>query len=149
MGYKENASGVPTYWGTSGRSLQKLVTTVATLDFLLFGYDQGVMSGIISGPAFVADFPQVDEDSTWQGFVVSMYAVGCFFGALFILLVGDKLGRRKAIFLGGLVMIIGVIIQISAAAPSHGATAQFIIGRFITGIGNGINTSTVPIWQAE
>lgn len=149
MGHRENADGVPTFWGTSGKTLQRLVTTVATLDFLLFGYDQGVMSGIISGDPFVHDFPQVDGDDTWQGFVVSIYAVGCFFGALFILLYGNTLGRRKAIFMGGCTMIIGVIVQITCVPPSHGATAQFIIGRFITGIGNGINTSTIPIWQAE
>ncbi|KAI8944554.1 general substrate transporter [Xylaria longipes] len=149
MGPKVNAAGVPTYWGKSGKTLQFLVTTVATIDFLLFGYDQGVMSGIISGSAFVSDFPQVDGDSTWQGFVTSIYAVGCFFGALFILMVGDKLGRRKAIFMGATIMIIGVIIQITSVPPNYGATAQFIIGRFITGMGNGINTSTIPIWQAE
>ncbi|KAI1816660.1 general substrate transporter [Poronia punctata] len=149
MGAKENADGVPTYWGKSGKALQRLVTIVATLDFLLFGYDQGVMSGIIGGDPFKHDFPQVDGDENWQGFVVSIYAVGCFCGALFILIFGDKLGRRKAIFLGGIVMILGVIVQITCAPPNHGATAQFIIGRFITGIGNGINTSTIPIWQAE
>ncbi|KAI1266408.1 general substrate transporter [Xylariaceae sp. FL1019] len=151
MGHKDNATGVPTYWGTSGKKLQFLITAVATIDFLLFGYDQGVMSGIIAGDAFVRAFPVVDGDDTWQGFVTSIYAVGCFFGALLILTVGDKLGRRKSIFIGGFVMIIGVIIQISTKPyPGHsGATAQFIIGRFITGMGNGINTSTIPIWQAE
>jgi hypothetical protein len=38
---------------------------------------------------------------------------------------------------GGTIMIIGVIIQISAV-KGHSAMAQFIIGRTITGIGNGI-----------
>merc|ERR1712113_66160 len=143
-----------------------LVTTVATIDFLLFGYDQGVMSGIISAPAFTARFPEVEQDqtyNTWEGFIVSIYAVGCFFGACFILLLGDRLGRRKSIFIGAWTMIIGVIIQVTAVpkvmvAPdgslggpgqSAGATAQFIVGRFLTGIGNGINTSTVPTYQAE
>ncbi|KAI1321125.1 general substrate transporter [Xylariaceae sp. FL0255] len=149
MGYKHNEAGVPTYWGASGKRLQHLITTVATVDFLLFGYDQGVMSGIISSDAFVQDFPQVNGNSTWQGFVTSIYAVGCFFGALTILTLGDKLGRRKSIFIGAMTMIVGVIIQISTVPPSHGATAQFIIGRFITGIGNGINTSTIPVWQSE
>ena len=107
------------------------------------------MAGIITSDSFVTDFPEVKGDSTWQGFVTSIYAVGCFFGALFILLFGDKLGRRKCIFMGATVMIIGVIIQIASVPPSSGATAQFIIGRFITGIGNGINTSTVPTYQAE
>lgn len=176
-GHKDNHHGVPTYWSKSGHTLQKYITALATCDFLLFGFDvcattscdkkepsipkwkfantrflfqqQGVMAGIISSDSFVADFPEVKDDSTWQGFVTSIYAVGCFFGALFILTFGDKLGRRKSIFLGATVMIIGVIIQIASVPPNYGATAQFIIGRFITGIGNGINTSTVPTYQAE
>lgn len=149
MGHTNNAEGVPHYWGVTGKSVQRLVTAVATTDFLLFGYDQGVMSGIISAPAFTSDFPEVDGDSTYEGFVVSIYAVGCFLGACFILTFGDHLGRRRSIFLGATVMIIGVIIQITAMPPGGGATAQFIIGRCITGIGNGINTSTVPTYQAE
>ncbi|KAI1250375.1 hypothetical protein MGN70_007428 [Eutypa lata] len=149
MGHTNNAEGVPHYWGVTGKSVQRLVTAVATTDFLLFGYDQGVMSGIISAPAFTSDFPEVDGDSTYEGFVVSIYAVGCFLGACFILTFGDHLGRRRSIFLGATVMIIGVIIQITAMPPGGGATAQFIIGRCITGIGNGINTSTVPTYQAD
>jgi hypothetical protein len=39
--------------------------------------------------------------------------------------------------LGGFIMIIGVIVQVTAMTGHH-ATAQFIIGRTITGIGNGI-----------
>ncbi|KAL7619969.1 hypothetical protein AAE478_010517 [Parahypoxylon ruwenzoriense] len=151
MGHKDNADGVPTYWGTSGRHLQRLITAVATTDFLLFGYDQGVMSGIISAPAFTSDFPEVYGDSTYEGFVTSIYAVGCFLGACFILTFGDHLGRRNSIFLGATVMIIGVIIQVASMPDGSGggATAQFIIGRCITGVGNGINTSTVPTYQAE
>ncbi|KAI6082791.1 general substrate transporter [Hypoxylon rubiginosum] len=151
MGHKDNANGVPTYWGASGSKLQKLITAVATTDFLLFGYDQGVMSGIISADAFTSDFPEVKGNSTYEGFVVSIYAVGCFLGACFILSFGDHLGRRRSIFLGATIMIIGVIIQITAIPNGLGGgpTAQFIIGRCITGIGNGINTSTVPTYQAE
>lgn len=129
-----NTEGVPTYWGTSGRPLQMLITAVATTDFLLFGYDQGVMSGIIESDAFLEDFPEAGWGSTWQGFIVSIYAVGCLFGAIFILTLGDKLGRRKSIFIGASVMIIGVIIQICCIGTSSGSTAQFIVGRFITGV---------------
>lgn len=38
-GHTDNQHGVPTYWGKSGNTLQKLITTVATTDFLLFGFD--------------------------------------------------------------------------------------------------------------
>lgn len=147
--HKDNEHGVPTYWGQSGKKLQFLVAVIATTDFLLFGYDQGVMSGIISADAFTTAFPEVKDDSTYEGFVTAIYAVGCFLGACFIFFAGDRLGRRKSIFLGATVMIIGVIIQITCMPVGSGATAQFIIGRCITGIGNGINTSTVPTYQAE
>jgi sugar porter (SP) family MFS transporter len=49
---------------------------------------------------------------------------------------------------GGAVMILGVIIQVTAI-KGHNATAQFIIGRVVTGVGNGMNTSTIPTYQAE
>ena len=42
------------------------------------------------------------------------------------------------------IMTLGAILMSS----SH-HLEQFIIGRIITGIGNGINTSTVPTWQSE
>ncbi|KAF1965321.1 monosaccharide transporter 1 [Bimuria novae-zelandiae CBS 107.79] len=147
--HKDNASGIPTYWGQSGRGLQLLVAVIATTDFLLFGYDQGVMSGIISAPAFTKAFPEVEGDSTYEGFVTAIYAVGCFLGACFIFVAGDRLGRRNSIFLGASVMIVGVVVQITAMPIGGGATAQFIVGRCITGVGNGINTSTVPTYQAE
>ena len=50
--------------------------------------------------------------------------------------------------MGGGTMILGVIIQVTAQAHSN-PLAQFIIGRVITGVGNGINTSTIPTYQAE
>lgn len=45
-------------------------------------------------------------------------------------------------------MIIGVIIQVTSFA-GHIPLLQFFIGRVITGIGNGMNTSTIPTYQAE
>jgi len=73
--------------------------------------------------------------------VTAIYEIGCLLGAIFILALGDKIGRRRAIILGGFVMMLGVIIQVTPFT-GHNPTAQFIVGRVITGIGNGINTST-------
>jgi hypothetical protein len=64
-------------------------------------------------------------------------------GALSCTSLGERLGRRKIIFLGALVMIGGSIIQ----AASFGL-AQFIVGRIVTGFGNGFITATVPVWQS-
>ena len=97
------------------------------------------MSGIISADPFMEYFPETYNDATWQGFVTAIYEIGCLLGAVGILLFGDALGRRRAMIIGALIMILGVIIQCSAI-KGHKATAQFIIGRVVTGVGNGINT---------
>lgn len=146
--FSDNEHGVPHYMTLTGRPLSLMVSVIATSGFLLFGYDQGVMSGIISAPAFNKQFPQTDNNSTWQAFVTAIYEVGCLLGAIFQLTFGDSIGRRRAIIMGAFIMIIGVIIQITPFT-GHNPTAQFIIGRTITGIGNGINTSTIPTYQAE
>ncbi|KAI7523122.1 general substrate transporter, partial [Hortaea werneckii] len=146
--HKDDAQGVPHYMGMKGKNLSIMLSTVATCGFLLFGYDQGVMSGIISATDFNNYFPQTKGDATWQAFVTAIYEVGCLIGAIFQLNYGDRTGRRRAIMIGALIMIIGVVIQVTAFDGSH-ATAQFIIGRTVTGVGNGINTSTIPTYQAE
>jgi MFS family permease len=64
------------------------------------------------------------------------------------LVFGDWLGRRKSIMLGATVMVIGVIIQVTAF-KGHVPLAQFCVGRVVTGVGNGMNTSTIPTYQAE
>ncbi|KAI8966277.1 general substrate transporter [Daldinia sp. FL1419] len=138
----------PTYMGLQGRKLSMMVSTVATTGFLLFGYDQGVMSGIIGSTHFANVFTEVKDNATMQGLVTAIYEIGCLIGAMFILAVGDLLGRRKAMILGGFIMIIGATIQVTSF-PGHSPLAQFIIGRVVTGVGNGINTSTIPTYQAE
>ncbi|KAL8866042.1 MAG: hypothetical protein Q9198_009061 [Flavoplaca austrocitrina] len=57
---------------------------------------------------------------------------------------GDYFGRRRAILLGCTVLTIGAILQTAASG-----VPQMIIGRFIAGVGNGINTTTIPVWQSE
>lgn len=106
------------------------------------------MSGIISADPFMAYFPETLNDPTWQGFVTAIYEIGCLIGAIIVLCFGDSLGRRRAMIIGALIMILGVIIQVTSM-KGHKATAQFIIGRTVTGVGNGINTSTIPSYQAE
>ncbi|KAI5926489.1 general substrate transporter [Camillea tinctor] len=138
----------PSYMGLSGRPLSLAVSAVATTGFLLFGYDQGVMSGIIDSEPFANIFEETRDNATMQGLVTAIYEIGCLMGAMFILGVGDLLGRRKAMILGGVIMIIGAVIQVTSF-KGHQPLAQFIIGRVVTGVGNGVNTSTIPTYQAE
>lgn len=133
-----------------GRKLTVSIAFVAGTGFTLFGYDQGVMSALLTAGQFEKVFPQVVVDSshpnhaTLQSFVVAIYEIGCLMGALSNLWVGDRLGRRRTIALGGCIMIIGAILQ--TASYSY---AQLVVARIITGVGNGLNTSTVPSYHAE
>lgn len=70
--------------------------------------------------------------------------VGCFFGAIAAFSIGERLGRKKAVLLGTTVMSFGAILQISAYS-----VPQMIVGRVVAGLGNGLNTATAPVWQAE
>jgi sugar porter (SP) family MFS transporter len=113
------------------------------------------MGGILTLPIFLEQFPSINPEdpnettssaqrSTNQGIAVASYNLGCFIGAIITIFIGNPLGRRKIIFLGTAIMIVGAALQASAFTIEH-----FIIGRIITGLGNGANTSTVPMWQSE
>lgn len=106
------------------------------------------MSGIISDNAFAKVFTATKDDATMQALVTAVYELGCLVGAIFALFFGDRTGRRWMIFSGAIVMIVGVIIQVTSFV-GHIPLLQFFIGRVITGIGNGMNTSTIPTYQAE
>lgn len=106
------------------------------------------MSGIITASPFNDMFQATRDNSTMQGFTTAIYEIGCLFGAMFILAVGDLLGRRRAIIIGGAIMAVGVVIQVTSMSSAT-PFAQFIVGRTIMGVGNGINTSTIPTYQAE
>ncbi|KAI0033759.1 general substrate transporter [Vararia minispora EC-137] len=133
-----------------GRKLTTAISFIAGTGFTLFGYDQGVMSALLTSGQWEKVFPQTVESTvhpnhaTLQSFVVAVYEVGCLIGALSNLWIGDRLGRRKTIFLGGIIMIIGAILQTTAFGY-----AQMVVARVITGFGNGLNTSTVPAYHAE
>ncbi|KAJ5095916.1 hypothetical protein NUU61_005272, partial [Penicillium alfredii] len=133
-----------------GRLLTYAITATAGSGFLLFGYDQGVMSSLLSGDAFVARFPEIDTtkaghgSSSLQGTVVAIYEIGCFLGAIISLIAGERLGRRRCIMSGCVILSIGAALQCSAYSIPH-----MLVGRIIAGIGNGLNTSTIPVWHSE
>lgn len=120
---------------------------------LLFGYDQGVMSALLTLPSFTEVFPEIDvsrgngafsDEATLQGLTIGLYEIGCMIGALSCMWLGDMWGRRAVIWAGTVWMIVGAIIQ--SASPS---IAVLIVGRVIGGVGNGMHTATIPMWQSE
>lgn len=102
------------------------------------------MSGLLTGTAFVNQFPAIDTtdegvgSASLQGTVVAIYEIGCFFGAIFCLFFAEAFGRRKTIMLGCVVLSIGAVLQATSFS-----VAQMIVGRIVAGLGNGMNTSTI------
>ncbi|KAJ5886989.1 uncharacterized protein N7473_009663 [Penicillium subrubescens] len=133
------------YFGLTGGWLTFWVTVACATDMTLFGYDQGVFSGVVITQNFLELHDLVGPAKTKTlSTVTAIYDVGCFFGAILAFTVGERLGRKRAIMVGTTIMAVGAILQ----ATSY-SLPQMFVGRIIVGIGNGVNTATAPVWQTE
>jgi sugar porter (SP) family MFS transporter len=116
-----------------------LVAGVTILSGLLFGYDQGVISGAL---------PFIDKDFGLSDFleevVTSWVTLGALFGALLAGGAADRYGRRKTLISAGALFFAGAIIQ--ATAPNTGV---LVVGRFVIGFGVGIASVAAPLYAAE
>lgn len=118
----------------SGSLLVAAITSVCSSGFLLFGYDQGVMSGVVVSHFWLA---QMGHPSTIMvSTITALYDVGAVFGSIGAAVVGDKLGRKRTLMLGCGVLIIGSILMASCYER-----IQMMFGRILTGLGIGFITS--------
>ncbi|KAL2871155.1 sugar porter family MFS transporter [Aspergillus lucknowensis] len=129
-------------FGAQGRALRNNVSIAGAFGFLLFGYDQGFLSGLIARESFLEEFDH--PSSSLLGTISAIYEIGCFCGAVTVFFIGSSLGRKKCIYLGSLLLAIGAILQ----TASFGVP-QLIVGRIVCGWGNGFNTATTPLWVSE
>ncbi|KAK0200264.1 general substrate transporter [Desarmillaria ectypa] len=130
------------YFGLTGTTLNAWVNVACITAMTLFGYDQGVFGGIIVTDDFLKQMGY--PDSSLQGTIVSLYDIGCFIGAMGSFVIGERFGRKKMLMFGVIVMSVGAIIQTSSYN-----VPTIIVSRIITGVGNGVNTATAPVWQSE
>ncbi|RHZ68739.1 hypothetical protein CDV55_107446 [Aspergillus turcosus] len=138
--------------GKSLRVAQMLLTVVPA--FITYGYNQAGLGPLATLQSWVHTFPEIDtintkgalkaENATKKGAVIASMQLGALVGALSCIAFGDRLGRRKTIFLGAMIVIIGQLLQTS----SYGII-QFTLGRVILGLGIGQLSATVPVFQAE
>jgi len=125
-----------------GRSLTVMITLTSGIGFMLFGWDQGVFGGILGNKSFLDRFNNPSPGI--QGQIVSTYDIGCILGAILSFFVGDRYGRKRAIALACLAVFIGGAIQASSYR-----LVQMIVGRIVAGVGIGLNSATIPMWQSE
>lgn len=132
-----------------------LVAAFAAFGGILFGYDTGTISGVLTAKVFINDFNNGYVDPTTnipaftsgrESLIVSILSAGTFTGALAGAPLSDILGRRWGLQVAMVIFALGVCLQIGAGAGDYGI---FIAGRVIAGLGVGIVSTIVPMYQSE
>jgi sugar porter (SP) family MFS transporter len=79
-----------------------------------------------------------------KSLMVSILSVGTFIGALLAAPMGDIIGRRIGMILSSFIFIFGVILQTASTA-----IPLFTAGRFFAGLGVGLISALIPLYQSE
>ncbi|PBK66534.1 general substrate transporter [Armillaria solidipes] len=116
----------------------------ASLGSIIFGYDLGVIAGVLAATDFADTMGSRFGNEGLKGLITSIFVLGCFFGMFPVAYAADILGRRKTILLGGLIYILGGALQTSAPNMD-----MMLAGRFFAGFGSGIMSDLAPLYQAE
>ncbi|KAE8452949.1 hypothetical protein EG329_012136 [Mollisiaceae sp. DMI_Dod_QoI] len=115
----------------------------ASLGCMMYGYDQGVMGSILVMQNFEAHFPSL-TGSTIQGWLVSALELGAWFGALFCGYLADRISRKYSMLVAVVIFTIGTGLQTGAQNPG-----MLFGGRVVGGIGIGMFSMVIPLYQAE
>ncbi|KAE8406241.1 hypothetical protein BDV37DRAFT_292457 [Aspergillus pseudonomiae] len=112
---------------------------------MLFGFDMGVIGGVLTMNSFKEQYGLIGREDTvlanLESNIVSVIQAGSFLGALVSTYVANAIGRRLSLILSALILFVGVAMQ---------AGASGIIGvLFIGGLSIGIASSVCPIYIAE
>ncbi|KAJ3478600.1 hypothetical protein NLI96_g9641 [Meripilus lineatus] len=120
------------------------IAVFASLGGLLYGYNQGVFSGVLDMYTFDQRMGNAVTDSNTKGWLVAVLELGAWFGVLCTGYLADKLSRKYTIVLAVCVFCVGVVVQTAAFHPS-----SIFGGRFVTGLGVGSLSMAVPLYNAE
>lgn len=115
------------------------VGLVVMLAGLLFGYDQGVISGALTG------IGKSFHPSTFViEIITSWVTLGAMAGALVAGAMTEGFGRRATILLAAGIFVVGALLE--ALSPG---TVVLVIGRLVLGAGVGIASVAAPLYGAE
>ncbi len=140
-------------------SLVIVLTFVATLGGLLFGYDTAVISGAVRSIDLYFISPLTLSETArglLSGLANGSALIGCIIGAALAGPVSTSLGRRGGLILSAVLFLLG---SIGSAVPEFGfgpighmgpaALPAFIIYRIVGGAGVGIASMVSPLYIAE
>ena len=130
---------LPPLTGGPYRKRIGLISIVACLGGLLFGYDTGVSNG--------AEGPMAQElglSLLQLGVVISSLIFAAAVGALIGGQISDAIGRRKTIIVLAIMFFVGVLLVIFSPGFEI-----LVIGRIILGLAVGGASTVVPVYLAE
>jgi sugar porter (SP) family MFS transporter len=140
--------------GTPGRSWPAIMIGLfVAFGGVLFGYDTGTIGGILAMPYWQREFStgyintkgDPDISASESSLIVSILSAGTFFGALAAAPIADAIGRRWGLIVStAAVFNLGVILQTAATEQP-----MFIAGRFFAGLGVGLISAMIPLYQSE
>ncbi|VUC25612.1 unnamed protein product [Clonostachys rosea] len=122
------------------------------LGSLTYGYAFSIISTTLGQPGFYSFF-ELTQDSTDPeysytnriiGAANGLFSAGAFMGCWTMGFTCDSWGRKKSLYFGTSVALVGTALQ---AGSAH--IGMFLFARFLTGLGAGCLVSIVPIMQAE
>ena len=116
-----------------------LISCVAAIGGLLFGYDTGVISGAILYIKQQFPISTVEEE-----LIISMVSLGALFGALIGGRLSDHFGRKKIVLTSSIFFIISAI-----GLSLSNSVGELIGWRFFVGVAIGVSSATAPLYIAE
>lgn len=133
------------------------ITLVATLGGLLFGYDTAVISGAEKGlQAFFMGAPDFVYTDTWHGITSSSALIGCIIGSALSGVCASNLGRKKSLFLAGILFFLSALgsyypefLFFGYGEPSYSLLIAFNFYRVLGGVGVGLASAICPMYIAE
>ncbi|GAA6059048.1 hypothetical protein JCM10212_001273 [Sporobolomyces blumeae] len=127
-----------------------IMSCFAAFGGFLYGYDTGNISGVKEMPYFQRQMGNLQPDGTYalssgdNSLITSILSAGTFVGALCASPLGNTLGRRFGIIAGLVLFCIGVGLQTGGKD-----LAIFVVGRVFAGLGVGVTSCLVPMYQSE
>ncbi|KAG8828310.1 hypothetical protein FRC19_008426 [Serendipita sp. 401] len=122
---------------------------------MLFGWDSGLIGGILDRPAFKHAFGLSDNPKAYadiKGWIASVLHAGCFFGAMSAAFISERFGRKGALMIAAFWFHLGSLLQTTSASGSQSSSSaltQLYIGRAIGGYGVGMVSVVVPTYVSE
>ncbi|KAL2817913.1 general substrate transporter [Aspergillus cavernicola] len=107
------------------------------------GYDGSLMGSVLAMDHYQNVF-NTGMDGPKVSVVTSLYTVGSMVATPISAVISDRFGRRKCMFAGGLVIIVGSIVIATANSLAH-----FVVGRFVLGFGIQIMVVSAPAYAVE